>query len=399
MKIINIIENLDDTYGGPAKSVPYMCKYLNDIDIETEMLSVKYNKNEHNSIVDKYKLHWQSFRYNFVQKLRYSKGLKNYLNNCLKKENDIILHTHNSWNYIPYIAYKMSIRHNVPLIMAIRSSLYKWSLSQNRLQKQIALVLFQKSALKDATCIHITEPKELDAVRSLGIKTPVALVPNGVEFDEFKNLKNKINSKKSLKLDVDKKYILFISRLHPKKGLEYLVNAWIKLAQVHRQWDLLIVGPEYDKQYIEEIKVNIKNNNLEERVIFTGMLKDQNRVDAFGASDLFALPSHTENFGIAIAEAMVAKLPVITTHGTPWQEIEKYNAGWWVELNQENIDNALEKALSCSDDELKQKGLNGYELIQKYEWKYQAKKMKQVYEWVLGYANKPKFVYEVGDEI
>lgn len=283
--------------------------------------------------------------------------------------------------------------------MAIRSSLYEWSLKQNKLQKQIAMVLFQKSALKYTTCIHITEPKELDAVRSLGIKTPVALVPNGVDFDEFKNLKNKIDSKKSLKLDVDKKYILFISRLHPKKGLEYLVNAWIKLAQVHTPWYLLIVGPEYDKQYIQEIKANIKNNNLEERVVFTGMLKDQNRVDAFGSSDLFVLPSHTENFGIAIAEAMVAKLPVITTHGTPWQEIEEKDAGWWVKLNQGNIDNALKKALSCSSEELKQKGLNGHELIQKYEWKYQARKMKQVYEWVLGYGDKPKFVYEFRDNI
>jgi len=396
MKIINLIENLDDTYGGPAKSVPYMCKYLNDIDVDTEMLSIKYNENEHNSIVSKYKLHWQSFKYNLVKKSRYSKDLKNYLDNHLKKENNIILHTHNSWNYIPYIAYKMSVKHNVPLIMAIRSSLYEWSLQQNRLQKQIAWVLFQKNALKHATCIHITESKELDAVRKLGIKTPVALVPNGVEFDEFKNLKNKIESKKSLGLNIDKKYILFISRLHPKKGLEYLVNGWIKLAQDFKEWDLLIVGPEYDKQYVEEIKINIRNNNLEERVVFKGMLKDQSRVDAFGASDLFVLPSHTENFGIAIAEAMVAKLPVITTHGTPWREIEEKDAGWWVELNQENIDNALEEALGCSDEELKKKGLNGFELIQKYEWKYQAKKMKQVYEWILGYGDKPEFVYEFG---
>ena len=399
MKIINLIENLDDTYGGPAKSVPYMCKYLNDIDVETEMLSIKYNENEHNSIVSKYKLHWQSFKYNLIQKLRYSKDLKNYLDENISKENDMILHTHNSWNYIPYVAYKMSLKHNVPLIMAIRSSLYEWSLSQNKLQKQIAMVLFQKSALKYATCIHITEPKELNAVRNLGIKTPVALVPNGVEFDEFKNLKNKIDSKKSLKLDIDKKYILFISRLHPKKGLEYLVTAWIKLAQIHTQWDLLIVGPEYDKQYIQEIKANIKNNDLKARVIFTGMLKDQNRVDAFGSSDLFVLPSHTENFGIAIAEAMVAKLPVITTHGTPWQEIEKYDAGWWVELSQGNIDNALEKALLSGDEELKQKGLNGFELIQKYEWKYQAEKMKRLYKYILNSGEKPEFVYEIGDDV
>jgi glycosyltransferase involved in cell wall biosynthesis len=160
----------------------------------------------------------------------------------------------------------------------------------------------------------------------------------------------------------------------------------------------LIVGPEYNKFYVQSIKISIKKAKLENRVIFKDMLKGQDRIDAFGASDLFVLPSHTENFGIAIAEAMAAKLPVITTYGTPWQEIEKYDAGWWVELNQENIDRTLEEALNCSDEELKQKGLNGYNLIQKYKWEYQAKKMKQVYEWILGYANKPEFVYECGDK-
>lgn len=129
------------------------------------------------------------------------------------------------------------------------------------------------------------------------------------------------------------------------------------------------------------------------------MIGGEKRIDYFSASNLFVLPSHTENFGIAIAEAMAAKLPVITTHGTPWQEIEEYNAGWWVELSQVNIDNALAEALASGEDKLKQKGLNGFELIQKYEWKYQAKKMKQVYEWVLGSEDKPEFVYEVGDEI
>ena len=76
------------------------------------------------------------------------------------------------------------------------------------------------------------------------------------------------------------------------------------------------------------------------------MLKGELKVGALNASDLFVLPSYSENFGMSIAEAMAAKLPVITTHGTPWQEIERYNAGWWVELSQANIDDALAKALS-----------------------------------------------------
>ena len=150
MKIINLVENLDDTYGGPAKSIPYICKYLNDIDIETEIVSIKYHENEVNSIVDEYKLKWQSFKWSFVKKIRYSLYLKIYLNDTLKDNSQVILHTHNLWNYIPYISNIMSKRYNIPLVLAIRGSLYKWSLSQGKLQKRIAWRLFQKQALQNA---------------------------------------------------------------------------------------------------------------------------------------------------------------------------------------------------------------------------------------------------------
>ena len=88
-----------------------------------------------------------------------------------------------------------------------------------------------------------------------------------------------------------------------------------------------------------------------------------------------------------------SKLPVITTQGTPWQEIEQHNAGWWVKLNQTQIDNTLQKALACKKVELQKKGINGYKLIQKYDSKSQSVKMKKLYDWIIGKATKPKFVY------
>ena len=395
IKVYNLIENLDDTYGGPAKSVPYLCKNLNDLDVDTEMLSIEYHESEVNSVVRQYNLKWKSFKYSFLQKLRYSRSLKEYLDVEIVGKFNLILHTHNLWNYIPYLAYTMSKKHNLPLIVAIRGSLYTWSLEQRKLQKRIAWVLFQKRVLQNASCIHVTEVKEMEAVRGLGINTPIAIVPNGIDLQEFEKMKNKMDAKQSLDLNMEKKYILFMSRLHPKKGLEYLVNTWVKTANQYREWDLLIVGPQEDKKYMDRIVDIIDSYSLKDRVTFTGMLTGEHRIDAFGASDLFVLPSHTENFGIVIAEAMAAKLPVITTQGTPWKEIEENNAGWWVELTQENIDTSLNDAMRLNDDELKQKGLNGFGLIQNYEWKYQAQKMKKLYEYILYSTEKPDFVYEV----
>jgi glycosyltransferase involved in cell wall biosynthesis len=96
---------------------------------------------------------------------------------------------------------------------------------------------------------------------------------------------------------------------------------------------------------------------------------------------------------------MAAKLPVITSRGTPWQEIEEYDAGWWVDLDWENIDKALAEALFCDGNILKKKGLNGFNLIQKYDWKFQAQKMKKVYEWLLGNEEKPEFVFDARDKL
>jgi glycosyltransferase involved in cell wall biosynthesis len=399
MKVINIIENLDDTYGGPAKSVPYMCKYLGDIGVNTQIVSIKCVDNEKNTLVKKHNLTWSSFNYKGVRKFRYSSEMKIFLESLFIKNNDIILHTQNLWNYISYVSFRIHNKYDAPLVVSIRGSLYKWSLKQSKLKKRIAWMLFQKKVLQNCSCIHVTEKKELEAVRSLKIKTPIAIIPNGINLEEFNTSRTQQKAKCNLGLKYNKKYILFISRLHPKKGIEFLVNSWVSLNDQYNEWDLLIVGPEEDKSYVNSLKSNINKNELTDRVVFTGMLEGQQRLDAFAASSLFVLPSHTENFGVAIAEAMAAKLPVITTHGTPWEEIDTYGAGWWVELCQENINQALGEALSCSGEDLKQKGLNGYQLIKKYEWKYQAKKMEELYIYLLNKGIKPKFIYENSDKI
>ena len=397
MKIYHLLENLDDSYGGPAKSVPYLVKSLKELEIQGHMLSIKYNDNELNEVIKRYDLKWLSFQYNFIKKFRYSKEFKNYLVKVIKKEKNIILHTHNLWNYIPYISFKLAKKYNIPYILSTRGALYPWSLTQNSLQKKIAWKLFQKKILNKSSCVHATNISELNVLRSLGVSSPIALIPNGINFDEFKILNNEKLSKVNLGLKENKKYILFLSRVHPKKGLEYLIYSWIEISKKYLNWDLLIVGPVNDYKYYNDLQNKLSKYNLSERVHFTGMLRGEKRIDCYSASSLFVLPSHKENFGIAIAEAMAARLPVITTKGTPWEEIEKYDAGWRVELNLQNINTALIKALSCSEEQLKKKGLNGFELIQKYDWKYQSIKMKEVYKWVIGNEKKPEFVFEVDD--
>ena len=394
MKVINVVENLDDTYGGPSKSIPYMCKHLNDFGIQTEILSITFDIDERNSIVSKYKLIWKRFSYSFFRKIRYSNELRNYLEKTLEKDKEIILHVHNLWNYVPYVTYKMAKKYNVPLVVSIRGSLYKWSLQQGVVRKKIAWLLFQKKVLQRASCIHVTAISEMKAVRNLGITTPIAVVENGVQIDEFSQVKDSVISKNRLKLNPKFKYMLFLSRIHPKKGLHLLVNSWLKLIDVHPDWRLLVVGPCGDKKYLDQIISLLKNHDKEDRVIFTGMLYDQDRIDAFESSELFILPSYTENFGIVIAEALAAGIPVITTRETPWQVIQEFSAGWYVEVNQLEIDKALKEALNLNENKLASMGSQGLKLIEQYKWEGKAKKMMSIYNAILDInLDKPDYLY------
>ena len=383
-----MIENLDGTYGGPAKSIPYLVKGLESLDIRGHILSIKHHENEINEIVNKNNLNWTSFSNRLIKDSYYSKALKNYLINVIKMEKNIIFHSHNLWNFIPYISYRLARKYQIPLVSSLRGSI-----EFNKLKKIIAWKIYQKKIFQASNTIHVTNEKDIINLKKLGISSPIAFIPNGGDLDEFKFMNTKNVSKKNLGLEIDKSYVLFLSRIHPEKGLKYLVNSWTKISNRYPNWDLLVVGPTFDEKYYKEIKFYIKKFNLENRVHFKGMLRGNDKIDCYSASSLFVLPSHSENFGNVIMEAMSAKLPVITTCGTPWQEIEKNNAGWWVKLNLTNIENALLEAFMCSEDELKKKGMNGFRLIQKYDYKYQCIKMKQVYNWILQNDNKPNFVY------
>lgn len=393
MKILHIIENIDNSYGGPAKSVPFLIKYQNKIEVKNKIISIALKDDETNDICKENNIEIISSKYNGPKFLKYSDNFCKTITDEIIDQT--ILHTHSLWNYPPYCAFKLSKKYKLPLIMSIRGNLYDWNLNKSKWKKDLALNLFQMKMLKEASCLHATEENEVKAIRNLGIKTPVALISNGIEVEEFENLSSKEEAMKNLTLDADKRYILFMSRIDSKKGLEYLVNSFIKLEKLFPEWELLIAGPIYDQKYFNKINTNISNANINVKVHYFGMVNGKKRLDLFAASELFILPAHTENFGMVIGEAMAATLPVITTTGTPWKVLNDKNAGWWVDLNSKNICIALEKAMKKNSQELKEMGKRGYEIIKKdFTWGEVANKMKQVYSWVLSKSEKPDFVFK-----
>ena len=392
MKTLHIIENIDNSYGGPAKSVPFLIKYLNKIDIQNKIISIALKEDETNDICIKNNIKILTSRYNGHKSLKFSKQFCRTIKNAITEET--ILHTHSLWNYPPYCTYRISKKYKLPLVMSIRGNLYDWKIKKSKWKKKIALSLFQKKMFQEASCLHATEKNEIHAIRQLGIKTAIALIPNAIEIDEFENLPQKEEALRRLGLNSEKRYILFMSRIHPNKGLEYLINSFINLTKRYPKWNVLIAGPIYDKKYFKMINAEI-NKDIKTKVTYFGMVNGIKRLDLFAASELFVLPTHSENFGMVIGEAMAAKIPVITTKGAPWEILNDTDSGWWVDLNNESIYNTLETAMKKNSDELKKMGERGYKIIKEdYTWEEAAKKMKQVYTWVLGRTKKPDFIFE-----
>ena len=320
MKILHIIENLDENYGGPAKSVPFLVKYLDILGIENIIFTTQFNQNERNYVIEDNNINIKKFPIKYMKKLRYCYNLKQSIHQEITK--DTIIHIHTLWTYPAYVGYRSAKKFNIPVVVSTRGMLYDWALKQNSFIKQIAMLFFQKSLLKLASAIHITEPGEQTPLERLGIANKSILIPNGIDLEEFSQL-SRINSKKNLNLNLTRNYVLFLSRIHPKKGLIHLVNAWVSLSSSYKNWDILVVGPVDDNNYFQQVTSILKNQSLSDRVIFTGMLSGKFRLNAFSASSLFVLPSYSENFGIVIAEALASKLPVITTTETPWRSIKE----------------------------------------------------------------------------
>ena len=326
-----------------------------------------------------------------------------------------IVHIHGIWSPRLHNVAKMCRAAKIPYIIAPRGMLEPWSLKQKWLKKRIARFLYQDKDLKCAAALHATAESEADQFRKLGFRNPVVISPNGV------NVPGNFNRvERAERVDGERKRVLFVSRMHPKKGVLELVEAFSRLVVSHQSlvvnnWVCELVytlNGEFEREYEAKVKARIlelgmsyqdtdgyihqpeieKPSNSDVHLhlsssphfIFTGPLNDDAKWDAYDRADLFVLPTYSENFGIVVAEALWTSVPVITTKGTPWSELEEYKCGKWIDLPAEGsnlstweaLDEALVSVMSMSDAERGEMGKRGRKLVEeKYTWDAVCKAM------------------------
>ena len=295
------------------------------------------------------------------------------------------VHIHGVWQKHCAFTSHLSRRARKPYIVSAHGMLDSWALQHRGLKKAIYSFLIEKHNLRHAACLHALTLAEADDCRRFAGQRPIAIVPNGVSipggdselfFEHFPELRGR-------------KLVLFLGRLHSKKGLDLLCRAWPQVAALFPDAHLVIAGPDYE-QTLARTEGLVSSLGIAHRVTFTGMLTGPLKWAALAASQLFVLPSYSEGFSVAVLEAMGMGLPVIVTEQCHIPEVLPSRCGWMIQPNVPELEGALLEALSMAPLDRIQMGNNGKHLVEsRFSWPVVGAKMAALYSWVLGGPRPP----------
>lgn len=372
MRLFHIIPHINEEAAGPSYSVPRLCQSLvSNGNVVT--LSCIASKGAIPGVKTETHSEWP-----FFKKFAISTSLTNSVR--IKSRHFDIVHNHSLWSMINISTGWVLSKKYSKLVTSPRGTLSSWALSQNKLIKKFLWPL-QKRILSRSDLIHATSFAEYNDIRSNGFANPIAIIPNGIDLPQIK-FKKSIKKRKSL---------LFLGRLHPTKCVDRLLHVWKSLQNVHTDWDLVIVG-KGDKNYEKEL-INLKGTLNLKRVKFAGALYGKDKSDAFFSADLFILPSHSENFGIAVAEALAHGCPAVVSTGAPWSSLEKKESGWSSDNDIESLTKTLNLSMNQSQDTLIKMGLNGRNWMEdEYNWELVGLKMSKSYHWLIEGGKRPDWI-------
>lgn len=398
MKIQYLVSYIDWRAGGISAVLCDLTKNIYHLhDTEVRVIGLKYKGNNEDLSA------WLPIRpclvpIKFSQKIGYAPDLLN----ALSEWKADIGHCHGLWMYTSIAHKKWAESTNKPYLISLHGMLDQWALQNSRLKKRIAAALYEHSHLHGASCIHATTEFEARAIRDYGLSNPICVIPNGVVFPDgatppLPGWLRVINS--------NARVLLYLSRLHPKKGLEHLLYA---LRTVLKRkvagaddWVVIIAGWQqggYDKK----IKRLVSELNLTEKVFIVGPQYGDSKQALYHYSDAFILPSFSEGLPTVVLEAWSYRLPVLMTPQCNLPEGFKAKAAIKIYPTETGIATGLEQLFSMSESELQSMGDTGKRLVQdRFDWSRIGRDMRSVYEWIVSGGKPPEDVitYSAGQNV
>jgi len=293
-----------------------------------------------------------------------------------------IVHQHGLWLYNSVATRTSARRRGSRTLISIHGMLTPWALENSRLRKQIALKLYERGNLEAADCLHATSEAELEHLRQLGLRAPIALVPFGVFLPA---------PPPAIRTRAGLRTMLSLGRLHPVKGLDNLIRAWASIHPRFPDWQLKIAGPS-DGKYGEELKALAQALRVE-RLEFAGPLYGPDKESAYAEADVFVLPSHSENFAITVIEALSHGVPVVASKAAPWSALVLEKCGWWEETDAKHLAATLGHVAATPPDALAAMGKLGRAWVgREFSWPCCASRFSDIYRWLTRGGGRPKCV-------
>ncbi len=378
MRVAQVISSMGEESSGVQSYLWGICNALKDNGVDTTL----YTCGSVRRMEQRFKL--KSYpRLSFpMRSLARSPGLKKAL--CEDIKSFDVIQSNGLWQ-MPNVYPSVAVRgHSVKLVTMPHGTLSKWALARSRWKKRLFGWLGQTTALARTDMFIATCSKEAAEIRECGYRQPITIIPIGMDISAIrsKQTENICGQKRVRKVG-------FIGRIHKVKGIDNLVRAWKQVGQ-DSGWELLIAGPDGGAK--KELESMILKGGIS-HVHFVGELHGEGKYDFLRDLDICVLPSHTENFGITVVEALACGVPVIASKGTPWDGLVTEKCGWWIDIGVEPLVVGLKEAMKLSDGERMEMGKRGRNWIERdFSWSSVATKMISAYSWLLHGGNRPNHV-------
>ncbi|WP_414653588.1 glycosyltransferase [Hymenobacter sp.] len=303
-----------------------------------------------------------------------------------------IVHTQGIWMYFSYVNNKYCAQTHTPYIISPHGMLDPWQLRQSfskDLKKKLVRLLYEDAHLRRAACIQALCESEYEAIRAFGLKNPVAIIPNGVVLPAAAAA----TAPPKPSAQGQRKTLLYLSRLHHKKGLAELLRGWALTAPAQHDWQLTIAGTTPDEAYLQSLVSLTQELGVADSVQFVGGQFGNAKDSRYRQADAFILPSFSEGLPMAVLEAWSYELPVIMTSFCNIPEGFAHQAALPIEPTPASIAAGIRQLMACPEAERQRMGQRGYQLVsQSFTWEKVARDTAELYQWVKGQAPQPAFV-------
>jgi glycosyltransferase involved in cell wall biosynthesis len=380
--VLHVADQVDHVFGGLANSIPQLCHALEDAG---ESLILASLDEIEGTPCSHHARRFPISRMRALRKLGWSPAMRRWIKRAVDSGGVNLVHVHSLWRMPNICAPFAATEAGVPCVVTPHGTLSEPQFRAGHPLKRVVWHLWQRRALERITVFHATSAGEARQIRDRGFRQPIAVIPLGFE---------PMPPSTAASRGVRDKVVLSLGRLDPIKGLDRLLDAWALIEASHPQWRLRIVGPD-SGGHRSQLEAQARSLRLQ-HVQFEDGRRGPAKWEAMRTSSVFILPSHNENFGLALAEALSAELPVIASRGTPWAAAERMGCGWWVENSPELLANALDRALRTPEETLRAMGAKGSAWVRdEFAWKSAAIRLRELYGWILAgqpSADTPPFV-------